>query len=282
MLKIAYLLLLIGILSNTLFYKNVYFSDNSHQVYFNDIGQGDSILIRSSDDKRVLIDSGIDITLLQELAETLPFYDKHIDIIAMSHLDADHIAGFVEVLEQYQVEQVWLNGSNKNNLLLMHLKELLKYEQVQIYEFKQEDKVEVGCCLDFEVIWPPETISESIEENDLSLAFILRSGEHSLYFAGDLSSEFEVKALQQFTGEIDVMKVSHHGSKTSTSLEVLELLKPKLAVISAGRDNKFGHPHQEILDNLEIVNAQVYRTDIHGRIQISLQESTIRISTEKK
>lgn len=233
-----------------------------------DVGQGDAILISTPDGKRGLIDSGKGDAVLSELAEVLD--GQYLDFILATHPDADHIEGFLSVLQHYRVKQVLWADNGKDSEVWFSLLEQVKSLGIASYVLTDVNDFRFGCCLQLDVVWPNQLSDKSqIEDmNDMSLALLLSYGKFTMFTAGDLGHEYEELAVENLS-QVDVLKLGHHGSKTSTSSKVLQLLQPRIGIVSAGSNNSYGHPHPEVLENLAKVYVDLYRTDTDGRIKIS-------------
>lgn len=238
-----------------------------------DVGQGDAILATYKN-IQLLVDVGPDNKkVLRCLENHLPFWDKTVEVVILTHGDSDHVGGLNDLLRSYKVNKFFSNGL------------LDKEVEQNIYSQKisQNDIVSIG-LFDFEVM-SPELNLENTKDNENSVVGVLKidspvSGQAwSMFMSGDVDKETEQKlvwrgVLDQDYGipknGVDVLKVSHHGSNTGTSDEILETLKPKMAVISVGRNNRFGHPTEDILKKLKDRKIEIKRTDIDGEIIFEL------------
>lgn len=240
------------------------------QIHFLDIGQGDSILLVTPDDKYILVDGGPDEKVIEQLGKVLPFWQRKLDYVIASHSDADHITGLVDVVSRYEVENFIYNGEQKNTLTYRKLMNVLEEKGVNINLASADNDFYIGCCVYIDVLWPLKDYDENLGSNDSSVAFIVSYKDFNVYLAGDLSSRYEVEMLNESKKvfEVEVQKVSHHGSRTSSSKELLEIIDPEISIISVGRDNSYGHPHREVLNIMEELHIPVYLTSELGNITI--------------
>ena len=235
-----------------------------------DVGQGDAILATYKN-TQILFDVGPDNKkVLKCLENHMPFWDKTIEAIVLSHGDSDHVGGLNDVLKTYKVNNFFSNGYLDREV----------EQKIYSQKISQNDIVSVS-LFNFEVVWPEPSVAKAMDGNENSVAGILevKNTGWSMFLSGDMEMEAEQKlvwrgVLRQGYGTledgVDVLKVSHHGSKTATSQELLELLKPKTAVISVGKNNRFGHPTEEILNRLKSNNIEIRRTDLDGEIDLEI------------
>ena len=238
-----------------------------------DIGQGDAILIKTPYRQNILIDGGPDNSVIRGVDRHLPFWRRKIDLMILTHPDADHVTGLVEVLRRYPVERVM--GTGVAHILPAYIRwlEIIKDEEIPFDIAQAPMRVEFGDDLWMEIIYPWDDFAgRDVEDNnETSIVAKLIYGETSFLLTGDATIEVEEKLVeaenfQPLIFNINVLKVGHHGSKGSTSLEFVEMVKPEYAVISAGADNRFGHPTTRVLKNLEKVGAIILRTDEVGDV----------------
>ena len=235
-------------------------------VAFLDVGQGDSILI-SRGSYQILIDGGPDGTILMEqLGAQMPFWDRNIEIVIATHPDSDHIDGLVSVFKNYSVNQFWYTDAGKDTSVYRALSHYAKnesgVEKIIAYSGLRANIVS-GVHLD--VIYPFKDAMGDIENiNDSSITTLLTVGEEIFYFGGDLTSTIE--DVLPLNDEITILKASHHGSKFSTSDTFLQKTAPRDVIISAGKDNRYGHPHKRVLQSVKNIGAQIFRTDQQGTI----------------
>jgi len=258
------------------------YSDNLLRVYYLDIGQGDSVLIKTPDNKTVLIDGGPDNTVLYEIGEVLPYWIDKIDMVILTHPDLDHLGGLIEITDRYDVDTYMFNDVSSKSSYFRYFKKVLSESESNIVAVHRGENIQIGQNVTLEVLWPTSDYFLTNDDvNDGSVTVILEYGEFSMYLGGDLSSEYELMSISGLKYDIDVLKLGHHGSKYSTSDKLLKDLSPEVAVISAGEDNNFGHPNQEVIDLLNNNSIKFLRTDIQGRIEVTSDGKDYWIEVEK-
>jgi competence protein ComEC len=243
------------------------------RMVFCDIGQGDGFLIVSPGGKQVVIDGGPGTKIVDCLSQSMPFWDRKIELMVLTHPQKDHMEGLIEVLNRYKVEAIMTTDVSNNTEVYDVWKKAVNDERANVHEPKSDDTVLVdkNGLLKLEVLWPGETMLKGWQNNppsdlnDSSVTMRVSFGKFCAYLTGDLPKEILSTLIDK---SCQVLKVSHHGSKTGTSEEILEKAQPEYAIIQVGK-NRFGHPHQEVLDILESKNVQTYRNDIDGEIQIN-------------
>lgn len=248
---------------------------NQNYLMFLDVGQGDSILIHSKD-KTMLVDTGGVMNYSREKWQerknkksltnyvTIPVLKKlgirKIDYLVLTHGDFDHMGEALKLIKQYRVEDIYLNQGNFN---LLEKKVIKKYRHV--YQIREKEEIVLG---NINIV---QINKEFSDENDSSSILLMYYKNKKILLTGDASKKSEEYILNKYNiGKIDVLKIGHHGSKTSTSDELLKELRPSLAIISCGKNNRFNHPHQETIDKLKKYKIKYLRTDISGTIRIDL------------
>jgi competence protein ComEC len=257
------------------------YPDNRLRLVFCDVGQGDAILAVKGD-KQILIDGGPSQKVLECLSNHMPFWDKKIELVVLTHPEYDHITGLVGVLERYSVKQILANSLVTDTGVFSKFRDLVIAGKIPVYSPKSGDKIKVaGIELKVlfplekqgsEVVWqstqPQDVMGETTYSGNLNktaIALELKDQNFKAILTGDLGIAEE---NQLSVEPVDILKVGHHGSKYSTSLSFLEEIRPKLAVISVGANNSYGHPATEILQRLKDLNINILRTDIDGEIEI--------------
>ncbi|MCA9380433.1 MBL fold metallo-hydrolase [Candidatus Dojkabacteria bacterium] len=260
---------------------NIIENDNDGLMHLHmlDVGQGDAFLLQTVDKKYVLIDGGPSSNLIDVMADYMPFWQNRLDLVIATHGDSDHIGGLVELSERYDIEAFIYNGESKNTLIFEELMKNISFDGVDISIAQSGEEIRVGCCMEIDILWPGSINIE--DSNDRSVSIIAKYQDFEIYMAGDLGYKYEEKITNNLGVDIEVMKISHHGSRTSTSTKVVDNIRPQITLISAGKDNKFGHPHREVLDLLDKNNIIQYRTDIQGTVSIKSDGSDYVVDIEK-
>ncbi len=225
----------------------------SVSLTFFDVGQGDSALIVTPAGSSILIDGGPDLRTLEHLGSHLSFFDRSLDLLIVSHPDLDHIASFPEILKRYEVRTVLLPAAPYDrNGRARHMIDLLKTHDVPVLRAARGDRLETGDGVVLDVLWPPREGYETDDVNDYSVVLRVQWNGHVALFMGDASAGVEADLLRRGTHvQADILKVGHHGSSTSSSDAFIQAVRASDAVISAGRDNRFGHPHPDVLEILQ-------------------------------
>lgn len=247
-------------------------------VAFLDVGQGDAVFIQSPTGNQVLLDGGPGKAVLRELASVMPWFDRSIDLIIGSHPDADHIGGLLDVLERYQVSGFMDPGVESDNGLDEALATLVSREPAERLLARSGQRIHLGGGAVLTVLFPDRDPA-GLETNDASVVARLVYGNTEFLLTGDSPKKIEQYLIGQHKNnlEADVLKVGHHGSRTSTSPELLYWVRPSYAVISVGSDNRYGHPHAEVLDNLKNASSTVVRTDEQGTIVFKTDGENLQI-----
>lgn len=246
-------------------------------VYFIDVGQGDAIFIDSPWHGRLLVDGGSNRQILAELGRILPFGDKHIDVVLETHPDKDHIGGLPEVVSRYDVGVFLEPGVESDNSIDDELHKRVREKSIPNLLARRGLVVNFGDGTKFQILFPNQSVS-NWETNRASVVARLVYGEKSFLLTGDSPIQIEnvLVSLDPRSLNSDVLKAGHHGSRTSTSLAFAEAVSPEYAVISAGKGNSYGHPHQEVLDILAQVNAKIVSTIDLGTIKFETNGKILR------
>ncbi len=230
---------------------------------FLDVGQGDAILI-SAGEKQILIDGGPSgQKLMEKLGEYVPFWDRKIDIVIATHPDADHITGLVDVLKNYAVDEVIESGAKSESQVFGALEKIISDKKVEKQLARRGMKIKLSDEAQLEVLGPEEkNTKDSKDTNSASIVARLTYGENSFLLTGDLPLETESEMLKEnLFSPTKVLKVSHHGSKSATSTQFLDAVKPEEAIVSVGKGNRYGHPTTEVLNRLQDDKIKILRTD---------------------
>ena len=261
--KIAF----VSILLANIIIWSFYFSlpDGKLHIKVYDVGQGDSILIKTASGKTILVDGGPDNSVLGYLGRDIPFYLKNIDLVVLTHPDADHLTGLIEVVKQYKVRKIWVNGVKKDTRVYQNWEKALSESSLKVEIVKAGNKLKLEDSLILSVIWPQKDFISS-KTNLLGIVIKLSYGEFDALLAAD--ADKNVQPYTSSLGHVEVLKVPHHGASESVSEAFLNLTSPEVSIISVGEKNPYNHPRQEALDLLTKSGSKIYRTDKDGSIEI--------------
>lgn len=238
-------------------------------VHFFDIGQGDAIFIESPSGNQILIDGGPDNAILAKLGGVMPFWDHSLDAVILSHPHADHLDGLVEVLKRYDIGMVVESGVSHSIPEYAEWHNLLREKNVPVVIAEAGQKIDAGRGVMLDILSPFENFEGASPKNvhDATVVTRLVYASTSILLMGDAEEKLEYRLLYSGTFvNSDVLKVGHHGSKTSTSEGFLQAVSPKIAIIQVGRKNRYGHPKQEVLTRLASFGSRIFRTDLDGDI----------------
>lgn len=251
---------------------------NILKVYFLDVGQGDAILIDSPDKGRVLIDGGRNRKVVSELGKILPFGDRRIDAVIATHPDGDHIGGLPEVVSRYKVGLIMESGVESENEIDDELRIRVEEKNIQTLLARRGQVINFGDGAKLTILFPDRDVS-AWDTNDASVVARLDYGESSFLFTGDagIKTENLLMSVGKEVLDTNVLKAGHHGSRTSTSLTFAEAVTPEYAIISAGKDNTYGHPHQEVLNILDRVGSQIKSTAESGTLRFETDGTTLKV-----
>lgn len=263
------------------------------RINFIDVGQGDSCLIRYKG-TNIMIDSGGSLSKNKDGKS----YDigenvlnnyllnrgiTRLDYIMASHFDEDHSQGFIFLLKNMKVKNVIISEQYKTSSIYEQFKQICKKQNIQIIYVKSGDEIRIK-DLAFKILHP-KSKENQISENPLNnnaIVCMVRYKNRRILFTGDIEKVAENEMVKEYTNGLkaDILKVGHHGSKTSTTKEFLDLINPSVALIGVGQNNKFGHPNEDVIKRLEEKNIQIYRTDEMGEISVIIDKNgKIKINT---
>lgn len=246
-------------------------------VNFLDVGQGDAILI-SQGSKQILIDGGPNgQVLLEKLGKYIPFWDRNIEVIIATHPDQDHIDGLIDAMKAYNIGELIDNSEDSDSQVYKKYEEIIQEKSISRLKGKSGMNIKISDDANLEIFSPGENLdNNSKDTNADSVVLKLTYGENSFLFTGDFPIEKEQEIINKnFDLKSNVLKISHHGSKYSTGSEFLEKIMPKDAVISVGKNNRYGHPAQDVLDRLNEKKINVLRTDEIGDVEYVCEKAGI-------
>ena len=266
------------------------YGSREFKMFFADVGQGDSCVIVTPNKKKILIDGGGSESYNVGKNVLVPYLlarrIRHIDYIIISHFDTDHIDGLLTVMEKLKVDQVLISKQGELNKNYERFVRIVNEKHIKVIIVNCGDKIKIEKDLYFEILWPDN--SNFISENSLnnnSIVCKLYYKSFTCIFSGDIEEIAEKNILKKYDNnsrilEATILKVAHHGSKTSSIQEFLNCVKPKIALIGVGENNTFGHPNNEVLERLNGLGCKVYRTDKQGEIMIRVnRKSNVYVKT---
>ena len=253
-----------------------------------DVGQGDGILLVSPGGKQVLIDGGPGTKVVDCLGQKMPFWDRTVEMVVSTHPEKDHLEGLLEVLARYKVKMIVTTGVVNDTELFKAWQEAIRKEGAKIYFVKAGDRLVLdsirGRTSSMDVLWPTAEklalwkLAGLTETNESSVVMKVNFGQFCAYLTGDIPKEILESLINK---SCQVLKISHHGSKTGTSEQILDSVHPIVTIIQVGR-NSFGHPHKEVIDLLESKVVTIYRNNSNGIIEISSDGKSFKVKSERK
>ena len=249
--------------------------DGKIRIHFLDVGQGDSILITSNEGV-ILVDASLkNSSVTKSICEYIQNLGiNEIDYFVLTHPHADHIGGAPTIINTFEIKNVIMPDCAATTKIFEETLDAIEAKNINVLEAVSGDEYSVG-SVNFKIL-APNSASYS-ETNDYSVVFRLSYGEASAMFTGDAEKLSEDEILSKYSArelKSDLLKVGHHGSSSSSSVDFLKAVSPKYAVMSLGKDNSYGHPHDEIIKRFENMEITYYRTDIEGTVVFSCDGKT--------
>lgn len=239
------------------------------EVHFLDIGQGDAIFVQTPNGRQVLIDAGSDDAVLSQLAKVMPFYDKHIDLLVISHMHADHYKGFHHVLERFSVGAILVFDMRLENEQSRNFWRLVEENEISVVKVEKGYNFVLDDGVDMLLLYPWKEVVAGASINESSIVAKLTYDRDSFLFTGDIEKRGEINLVSRGIDiSADVLKVSHHGSDTSSMNYFLSAVEPKVSIIQSGEGNRYNHPHRSALRRLQNAGSQILRNDLNGVISI--------------
>jgi competence protein ComEC len=244
---------------------------NDLKVDFLDIGQGDAIYIEAPNGVQMLVDGGRSSRVLSELGKVMPFGDDSIDVVIGTHPDADHIGGLVNVIERYSVGKIIESGGKSSSKIYNSLESKIVEKKIPHILGRAGMRIilDAKSGVYFDILYPDIPDVSTMETNTGSIVGKLVYGATSVMLTADSPIEKELHLVSKDPQilDVDILKLGHHGSRTSSSIEYLRATSPTLAIISAGKNNSYGHPHKEVLDKLSFLHIPYLATYTKGTIK---------------
>lgn len=254
---------------------------DSLQLYFLNVGQGDFELIQKGN-YQILIDGGPDDSILTELGKAMPLTDREIEIIILTHPHADHLTGLNQVLERYQVGQIYLSGSTTTSNTYLEFLNSIKSKSISTKIPTVGEKIAPFDNGEMTFLWPGDKYKDRSIENLNNTSEVTKFcyfAECAVFLGDQETDEQKLMYSELDKQNIDytaqILKIAHHGSTNGTDQTTLDKVKPRYAVIEVGANNKFGHPHAATIDLLNVAGIKTYRTDSDGTVEFLLKENEI-------
>jgi len=255
---------------------------NGITITFLDVGQGDAILIKDGKHE-ILIDTGPERgnALLRELHQ---LDIERLELLLLTHADTDHIGSASVLLEHSFVDQLVVGGTDSSSAAWMNLVSEVDYRDVPVVTVMRDAEIQLTDKIRFQVLHPsPEFVRGKADRNDASIVLLLEIDGVRFLLTGDAEKSAEEEMIEIYGSDfldVDVLKAGHHGSNSSSTLPFLLVTSPQYTIFSCGRQNRYGHPHEEVLDRVSEVNSIVLRTDQQGTVKFSIQNGRMNIETE--
>ena len=253
---------------------------DSFEIHFIDINQGDAMLIRTPAQKNILIDSGSkknDYLLFSYLNN---FFIDSFDIVIATHPDEDHIGSMERIIEEYDISEFYMPDKIHTTNTYKYMLEALKDNNIPVKIAKEGQVIVVDEDTKIYILHPDESFYD--DNNDYSIVTKIVYKNYSFLLTGDIDSDIEQKLVNKYNDFLksDVLKLAHHGSSSSSSKIFLKTVSPLAAIISAGKNNDYSHPHKEVIQNLKSLDIPVYRTDEQGTIVFYANESSLSVNLD--
>lgn len=255
-------------LAGLVFYQSLKFSDNRLHVIFCDVGQGDGILIRTPKGEDIIIDGGPNSSMLGCLSRHLPLWDRTIEVMYLTHPDADHLTGLISVIKTYNIKYFGTSDAPKETLVFEELNSQLREHKITKHFVFRGDAIKTPDGFSMKTFWPTsEFINlKSSDANDYSLTQLVEFGNFKMLLTGDLPFQI-LNSLMPEIKSLNVFKSPHHGSKTGVNEFTFQHVVPRLAVLSFGYNNRYRHPAPQVLGLLKKYNIPT-RDTLKGDVEI--------------
>jgi competence protein ComEC len=237
------------------------------------IGQGDAMLITTPSGKQIVIDGGPNQDLLTVLGEKMPWFDRTIELVILSHPDSDHITALPEVLRRYNIQTIIMTGLQHTSGRYASFVDAITQNNIRLITPEFGKRIDMGDGVVLETIWPlaKKVGQKTNSANHESVVVRVLYGTQSILLTGDIEAEAEHAILASGQDiHADFLQVAHHGSRSSTVQEFLNAVNPKMAIISVGKDNQFNHPHTEVVQRLLAKNIPIWNTAEDGNFSLEL------------
>ncbi|KKT43167.1 MAG: ComEC [Candidatus Wolfebacteria bacterium GW2011_GWE2_44_13] len=250
------------------------------ELYFFDVGQGDSEMIVMPGNVKLLMDGGPDNSkAVQQLDAVVPWHDRYIDMVMISHAELDHFGGLLDVLERYEVGVFIYNGEGSDSESFKELARVIKEQKIPVVIMEEGDSISYSNNI--LKILSENSDANKGDKNESAIVAKFEGGGISTLFTGDIGKPTEQWLTQNKNIQADIIKIPHHGSKFSSTQEFLKAVRPKVAVIEVGK-NSYGHPTKDVLDRIKNAGAQLFRTDTDGMVRLVIENGIIKQYKERE
>jgi len=281
------IIIILGLLLGLIYvlYNYYYYQKNNNlEVSFINVGQGDAIFIKTPEKHQIIIDFGSSQGI-NDLNKKIPWWNKKIDLVIITHPHDDHIIGLIQIIKTYKIKNIIYTGIIFDSPAYLELIEEINKKNISLLIPQKDQSIKLGENCSLDILSPWESFfNKKIENlNNSSIIGQLDCKNSKFLFMGDAEIEIENEILKkELNIKSDVLKIGHHGSITSSQQEFLEKVDPKIAVIMVGKNNKFNHPSLRILKRLEKLKIKTFRTDLDGTITIISDGKNIYEKTSQK
>lgn len=264
--KYAFVFLLFGLIASIWAVSQS--SDHQLHIKVYDVGEGESIFIKTPSDKRILIDGGPDSRAVERLGRDVPFYDKALDLVVLTNPKKDRLSGLISMVKKYEVRQVWMQRIEHTSDLYTTWLEILKSKKSRVGVPKAGDQVDFGDGVVLKVLWPKMDLKSTDDLGSTSIVILIEHNKFKALLTSAAGEDIQPYLWPQGeVAKIDVLKVPDYASKSALSEPFLKQLSPKTAIISVGKNNS-GYPAEETITRLIGVGSRIYRTDKDGSIEV--------------
>jgi len=249
------------------------FFDTRTKIVFCDVGQGDGAYIRIKNRVDLVIDAGPDNKILNCLGKHMPFYDRKIELAILSHPQKDHYYGFIEISKRYKIDRFVLSKADSTKQSFIKLKDIIKNKKIKVVYVMADNTINIINDRIY-ILWPNHILNTA-DDNINSLVFLFQEDNFKALFTGDANAyilDILSEESKTIISPVNILKIPHHGSKNSLSEKLFRSANPRLAVISVGKNNSYGHPTKEVLNSLKALNIKIMRTDEKGDIVYKLRK----------
>jgi len=269
-----FLMIVLAVILVYLVYSLLPDQQNSISINFFDVGQGDATLIEMPQGQKVLIDGGPNDSVVSKIDKSIVFYNRKIDAIVLTHPHADHLAGLLKTVESYEVKKVYLTGVSYSTPEYQQFIQSLQGNNIPVQQVVGGDYLDFGQGIKLNFVYPGVSMKNVTAENvnNSSIVTQLVWGKKSALFTGDLEKDAQISLISQNLRS-DLLKVPHHCSSDALDSRLVTAVSPKYALISVGKDNKFGHPSKSCLNLLK--SAQIFRTDYDGDVTFMMTQESL-------